>query len=211
VVSGAKIVGWFALGLSLAAVPTRASAQENEPRLTVAVGAGAARPLARNAGLTGPTWSITLQARATKHLLIGAMGSWWQHGLAQYSFGDVNTVDGPATLTLGRRISMRSFGMSALATAPFHRVRLSSGATVGYTGIAQRATYTLTPCGSNDPQECKSNSDSGAGGLAVQGLLGADVRLTPRLEMFVVYTLTLPATPGFATVSLMAGLRVRLR
>lgn len=207
-----KIVGCLALGLMASTLAVPASAQQVEPRFTVAFGAGQVRPLALDVRITAPTWSIAAQARATKHLILGAMASGWQHSLPQDSF-QVGVNDGLlSTVTQGGRISMRSFGFGVLATAPFHRVRLSSGATIGYARVAEQVTFTVTQCGSTDPQSCQSSSHSGeVGGFAVQGLLGAGVRVTRRLEAFVVYALTLPATPGFATVSLMGGLRVSVR
>jgi hypothetical protein len=189
------IFAGLTLWATLAGVPAQALAQAPPPRLTIAFGAGPVRPLAMEARLTASTWTIQVQAHATKHLFMGAVFSSWQHALAPEPIAQGNPLVVVLADTNGQ-IAMRSLGFSALATAPVGRLRLSSGAVVGYTRVSARTGGAL------------QSDELHVGGFSVAGLLGIDVRLSRHLEAFAMYSLTLPATPGFATVSLVGGLRV---
>jgi hypothetical protein len=174
------------LGLALIVIPAHASAQNAEPRITLGIGAGPAHPLAIEAQTVATKWSVDFQARATRHLILGAMASGWRHALPEHPLdgGFTTGVYPPLVGLLSEHIIM----FTALATATLHRVHLSSGAAIGFTAVT-------------------AGPDSFRG-LGVQGLLEAGVQLTPRLEVLAVYSLS--DSSGLATVSLIGAVRVGL-
>lgn len=174
-----------ALGLALSVLPTHAFAQNAEPRITIGIGAGPVHPLARVAQTVAPTWSIDFQARLTKHLILGATVSSWHHVLPGFPVdGDLGPEFGPPSI--GPHLAMHSIMFTALATTTFHRVHLSSGAAIGFAAVTA------------EPESIHT--------LGIQGLLGAGVQLTRRLEVFALYSLA--DSSGFVTVSLIGGVRV---
>jgi len=206
----AKALGSLALWAVLAVIPAGASAQATDPRMTLAFGAGQLQPLAKKIGFTAATWSVEFQAHATKHFLVGATLSGWQHTTIAFQ-DNVNTPLGQRTLTGSTGLTVRSIVFTAIATTMVKRMRFWSGAGVGYTAVTERPTLALA-CLPTDPQPCDTFSyAASSGSLAIEGLLGAGLRLTRRLEVFADYSLILPAMPGSAAVTLVGGLRVGIR
>jgi hypothetical protein len=177
-----------ALGLALVAIPAHASAQNAEPRITLGIGAGPVHPLAIVARTVTPTWSIDFQARLTKHLILGATVSGWHHVLPEFPVdGYLGPEFGPPSI--GPHLAMHSVMFTALATTTLHRLHLSSGAAIGFSAVTA------------EPQSIRT--------LGIQGLLGAGMQLTRRLEAFAMYSLT--DSSGFVTVTLIGGVRVGFR
>jgi hypothetical protein len=220
------MVAWRRCGIAgsaalLLGVTTPAVAQEAPPRLTVAVGFGQARPLASvnfinptfptSRPRAGRSWSVSLQVRATKHLLIDTYVAGWTDTEAFSGFVRTQANDGPLFRTFidyHSQNGTRSAVIDMLATTAFGRWRVSSGAGFGLFGLSSSFSVTESQC----DLECHSNSGSAAvSALGVQGILETDVRVNSRLHGFLSCRLTLPATLGFADIAVVGGVRVVVR
>jgi hypothetical protein len=213
----------FALATALA-VASPAAAQDGPPRLAVSVAFGQARPLSHDANdfllptdrpAAAGTWSATVQTRASKHLIIEAVFSRWI--LVQAASFTDHSLSPDGALIVHDHVDVRltngtnALMFNAIATTALGRFRLSSGAGVGYATVSNGVSVQVSGCA--DPAECHSSEflQGGLSAFGIQGVLGTDVRLTRRLQAFVVYRLTLPFTPGFGEVSVAGGLRVAIR
>jgi hypothetical protein len=210
-------------GIGLAftrALATPVAAQDKPPRLAVAIAVGQARPLAPDFNPTqlptsrprsAVTWSATVQTRLTKHLAIEGIVSGWNR--VQTFSGNVGGQNGTPIDHLDLSIQNSTYAsmLNLLATTAIGRVRLSSGAGVGYAVVSSAFSSIFTQCTSPTGCDISSTGRGSVSAFGVQGVLSVDVRLTRRLQAFGAYSLTLPFSPGFGEISFVGGLKMVIR
>lgn len=190
-----------------------ASAQDLPPRLTASIAFGQARPLVSEDSAAdfvlsvsrpknSAIWSVDIQFRATRHLIVEAAVANWQVSQSQ-SLSNVKLADGTNGPSFHEDFSFaggtRDVVLNAIATTSLGRVRLSSGAGIGYFHVW--GSY-------SDVTDLGSSSGGGALSTAgIQGSLDVTVRVTRRIQAFGTYRLNLPFTPGFAEVNFIGGVR----
>jgi len=200
-----RVASLALLVLAAASSGANAQARVDPARFTVAVAFGQARPVAsvpftfyvwmpRSAF----AWSIGAQVRASGHLLIDGTVSGWQSSQPEAHF----------EVTVNHRATSRTAVVSAIATTAFGRIRLSSGAGFGFAAVSTSSELRFPGCTSH----CGSTTvPIVVSGPAVQGVLGIDVAIAPRVAAFASYRVVLPFTPGLAAVSFLGGVRVVIK
>lgn len=202
---------------ALAMSPTRAGAQQDPPRLTIAAGAGVAVPLHGDLDFTAPEWQVSVRGAVSPHFALEGFLTDWRHDRTRVLLDQA--IQGPSGF-LGRvaRIEdttthkVRVVGVNALATGTIGRATIAGGGGISLWQFDRRFRQTTTGCEPAVAELCRTVenpfSSSRQSGQAVVDL---DVAVTRRFHVFGRYQLVLLfQDPGSGHGSAAGGLRVVL-
>jgi opacity protein-like surface antigen len=189
------------------------------PRVTAAFGVGRVNPLPVDFPYTGPTWSAAVQVAVAKHIIVEGVAAGWRHTTATSSRDEARDPRDRSGQTLLIRQSTTStregkdtVSLNALATATLGRVRFTSGGGAGLGVFKSRTAETVTVCTGYDPDVCDPFTERFSLRMfSMQCVLGVDVAVTSRLQAFVAYRLSQPFNYGLGEVSVLTGLKVRIK
>lgn len=197
--------------------PSAAIGQDQQPRLSVAAGAGVAHPYYGDFDFTAASWDVSLRASVSRHMAVEGFFEQWEHDKGEVFLDQA--IQGPAGF-IGRvarfeqrtSYTMRTAGFHALATARSERLTLAAGGGIGAFAYDRRYSTTTTGCDAATANLCHATGNTfSSNGFTAQGVAELDVAVIRRVEVFGRYLMVVPVSdPGFGHSTFGGGVRVTL-
>jgi hypothetical protein len=202
---------------SLAVIPSRADAQQDRPRLSVAAGGGIAVPFHADFDFNAPHWEASARGAIARYVVVEGFFEQWEHEQRQAFLNQV--IQGPNGL-LGRvdrveqrtTYQMRTAGANVLATGGSQRVAFFGGGGIGMFAYERRFINTVTGCDAGAGPLCRETENTfSSNGFTVQGVAEVDAAVARRVQVFGRYMIVVPvADPGFGHATVGGGVRLLL-
>jgi hypothetical protein len=190
--------------------PCAASAQPDQPRVSVGAGAGLAIPFHGDFDFTPWAWDADLRVAVSPHLLIEAAVGEWRHSESRVSEA-IRVATPPGTIgrleqTTGR--VQRIYQANALFTAGAGRIRATAGGGVGLLQHDRQTRTTTSGCSPGVTCGSFESAFSSATG-SVQAVGGVEVRIAGGIALYGQTRFVVPMTdPGGSDLRVTAGARV---